>query len=188
VADPDSTSPIGPRLRVFVTDGRGRSMRAPGLSAWLARVAPRTARGEVAVALVSDARMRELNRRFRRKDTPTDVLSFPSETSGPRASSVEPRSPDPGPRTPGLGPRFFGDIVISAMTARRQARETGHSYASELKVLALHGLLHLLGYDHDDPSDRGRMARLERRLRAQGGLRAGLIERAPRASAASTQK
>src|SRR3954454_20577228 len=149
-------------------------MRAPGLSAWLARVAPRTARGEVAVALVSDARMRELNRRFRRKDTPTDVLSFPSETSGPRAS--------------GVGPRFFGDIVISAMTARRQARETGHSYASELKVLALHGLLHLLGYDHDDPSDGGRMARLERRLRAQGGLRAGLIERAPGAPAASTQR
>ena len=75
------------------------------------------------------------------------------------------------------GPRFLGDIVISTMTARRQAIEARHSYAAELKVLALHGLLHLLGYDHDDPADRGRMGRIERRLRAQGGLRSGLIER-----------
>ena len=69
-------------------------------------------------------------------------------------------------------------LVIAAGVARRQAREAGHSYAAELKVLALHGLLHLLGYDHHDPTDGGRMARLERRLRSRGGLRAGLIERA----------
>jgi probable rRNA maturation factor len=161
-------------------------MRAPGLSAWLARVAPRTARGDVAVALVSDARIRELNRRFRGKDTPTDVLSFADEGAQRTTRSV-PRIPN-APRASRLAPRFLGDIVISTMTARRQARDTGHSYASELKVLALHGLLHLLGYDHDHPTDGGRMARLERRLRAQGGLRAGLIERAPAAGPASTEQ
>jgi probable rRNA maturation factor len=132
-----------------VTDGRGRAARAPGLAAWLGRVAPARARGDIAIALVTDARIRALNCQFRKKDAPTDVLSF------------EP-----------------ADIVIATGVARRQAREMGHSFATELKVLALHGLLHLLGYDHHARSDRGRMARLERRLRAKGGLRAGLIERA----------
>ena len=112
------------------------------------RVAPASAHGEVAIALVSDAAIRRLNRQYRHKDYATDVLSF------------EPT-----------------DLVISVDAARRQAREAGHSYAVELKILALHGLLHLLGYDHDSPSDRGRMARVERRLRATGGLREGLIER-----------
>jgi probable rRNA maturation factor len=102
-----------------------------------------------------------LNQTYRRVDRPTDVLSFPARASrlAPRASHV-------------------GDIVIATGVARRQARSAGHSYATELKVLALHGLLHLLGYDHHARSDRGRMARAERRLRAKGGLRAGLIERA----------
>ena len=68
--------------------------------------------------------------------------------------------------------------MIALGRARRQAREAGHSLAVELKILALHGLLHLLGYDHHHPADLGRMARLERRLRARGGLSAGLIERA----------
>ena len=145
-----------------VTDGRGRAVRAPGLGAWLTRIAPARARGEVGIALVSDARIREFNARFRRRDQATDVLSFrgdapPTSRRAPRAS--------------------LGDIVISSQTARRQAKDAGHSYATELKVLALHGLLHLLGYDHHDPADRGRMARLERRLRVRGGLPAGLIER-----------
>jgi probable rRNA maturation factor len=143
--DPGNT----PRLRVTVTDDRGRAVRAPGLAAWLIRVAPARARGDVAIAIVSDARMRVLNRKYRRKDKATDVLSFDT-----------------------------GDIVIAAGVARRQARQAGHTYAVELKILALHGLLHLLGYDHHDPADGGRMARLERRLRAKGGLRTGLIERA----------
>jgi probable rRNA maturation factor len=146
---------------VTITDGRGRRLGAAGLAAWLARVAPAPARGEVAVALVSDARIRALNRRFRRRDAVTDVLSFPAN------------EPSPSPAA-----ELLGDIVIATGVARRQAAEAGHRYADELKLLALHGLLHLLGYDHHARSDRGRMARLERRLRAKGGLRAGLIERA----------
>ena len=153
--DPDSK-----RLSVFVSDGRGRPVRDGGLSRWLAAAAPARARGEVAVALVTDAHIRKLNSQYRKKPVPTDVLSFPA---------------DPGSRIPDPA---LGDIVIATGVARRQAREAGHSYQTELRVLALHGLLHLLGYDHDKKNDAGRMARLEARLRRKGGLRAGVIERA----------
>jgi probable rRNA maturation factor len=150
-------------LRISVTDGRGRPVRAGGLARWLAGVAPARARGEVAVALVTDARIRALNRQYLRKNRATDVLSFPAgETAAPVAQ------------------RFLGDIVVATGVARRQAREAGHPYETELRVLALHGLLHLLGYDHDDPADAGRMARAEARLRRTGGLRLGLIERGRR--------
>lgn len=131
-----------------------------GLGRWLARVAPAGARGELAIALVTDARMRILNRRYRRKDSATDVLSF----AGPQVL----RS---------VGPKVLGDVVIARGVAARQAREAGHSYQTELRVLALHGLLHLLGYDHEDRGDLGHMARVEARLRKKGGLKAGLIGR-----------
>lgn len=104
------------------------------------------------MAIVPDSRVKALNRRYRHKNAPTDVLSFPWGQPG-----------------------FLGDVVIAAGVARRQARAAGHSLQTELRVLALHGLLHLLGYDHE--RDDGRMARLERRLRRKGGLREGLIER-----------
>ncbi len=104
------------------------------------------------IALVPDQRIRALNKQFRRKDRPTDVLSFPAEEPG-----------------------RLGDIVIGLGVARAQAEEAGHSLGAELRVLALHGLLHLLGYDHE--RDAGRMARVEARLRARGGLSSGLIER-----------
>jgi probable rRNA maturation factor len=130
-----------------------RGMRAPELAPWLASIAPSRARGTVTVAIVSDARVRALNRQYRRKDKATDVLSFPSGERGD-----------------------LGDVVIAAGVAARQAHEAGHTLATELRVLALHGLLHLLGYDHE--RDDGRMARLERRLRRRGGLEEGLIERA----------
>ena len=153
-----------------VTDGRGRPVADAGLARWLARVAPARVRGEVAVALVSDRRIRSLNHQFRRKDAVTDVLSFAADSD----------HLFPGSRPADPGPRFFGDIVIASGVARRQAGEAGHAYATELRVLALHGLLHLLGYDHDDSGDRGRMARAEARLRRRGGLREGLIGRTRR--------
>jgi probable rRNA maturation factor len=124
-----------------------------GLGPWLARVAPVKAKGDLSLAIVSDRRMRALNRQFRGKDAVTDVLSFPSGERG-----------------------FMGDIVVAAGAAKRQAKEAGHSVQTELRVLALHGLLHLLGYDHE--TDDGRMARAEVRLRKKAGLKEGLIERA----------
>jgi probable rRNA maturation factor len=153
------------RLRVVVSDASGRPASAPGLAAWLRRIAPRAARGTVAIALVSDGRIRALNRTYRRKNYATDVLSFPA-----RARSGRPASPEPPAPTAHLG-----EIVIARGVAKRQARAAGHSEQTELRVLALHGLLHLLGYDHE--RDHGRMRRVERRLRREGGLREGLIER-----------
>ena len=163
-----------PRLAVAVVDERGRPAPARGLAAWLRRIAPVRARGSVSIALVSDTRIRALNRQYRRKDTPTDVLSFPASArpQAARASagqaSTNPQSLIPNP--------FLGDIVIALGVARRQARDAGHTELAELKVLALHGLLHLLGYDHE--RDNGRMRRVEGRLRRKGGLREGLIARA----------
>jgi probable rRNA maturation factor len=141
-------------VRVSVTDGEGRPLRVPGLSTWLRAVAPARARGAVTIALVGDAAMRRLNRRFAGKDRATDVLSFPSDGAD----------------------GALGDIAIATGMARRQARDGRRTYLEELRVLALHGLLHLLGYDHH--GDGGKMARVESRLRRKGGLRAGLIERA----------
>ena len=141
----------GARLSVdLVSPGQ---IRAPGLRLWLASAAPARARGAVTVALVPDRRIRALNRQYRGKDQATDVLSFPAEEPGQ-----------------------LGDIVIALGVARRQAAAAGHPVGTELRVLALHGLLHLLGYDHEQ--DDGHMARLERRLRRKAGLREGLIERA----------
>jgi probable rRNA maturation factor len=153
-------------LTVIVSDGRGRPVRDGGLARWLGAVAPPRVRGEVAVALVTDAHVRKLNRRYRRKDTPTDVLSFAADRGSPPF-----RDSADG---------FLGDIVIATGVARRQAREARQSYANELRVLALHGLLHLLGYDHDASGEGGRMSRAEARLRRKGGLESGLMERSRR--------
>ena len=159
----------------------GTRLRARGLAAWLAAVAPASARGEVTVALVSDARVRALNKHYRRKDYPTDVLSFPAEglTRNLKRETRNAHRTQPT-RDPhfATNDNYLGDIVIAAGVAARQAREAGHPVATELRLLALHGLLHLLGYDHENAVDRGRMARIEKRLRVQGGLREGLIERA----------
>ena len=170
------------RLRVAVTDGHGRRHAlARSLGSWLEQHAPRMARGTVDIALVTDARMRVLNRTFRGVDTPTDVLSFPAEGSGPRASrrkaqasSLRPLSPRSQPQAPS----HLGDLAIALAVARRQARAEGHDLATELRILALHGVLHLLGYDHE--RDRGTMRTVEDRLRRRAGLPAGLITRAPK--------
>ncbi len=170
MADGDQRS----RFRVVAVDAQGRRLRAPALTQWLARVAPARARGTATIALVSDARVRALNRQYRRKDYATDVLSFPVGGK-PGISSVSPVS--------SVLKGFLGDIVIARGVARRQARGARHSEMTELRVLALHGLLHLLGYDHE--ADDGRMRRVEQRLRRKGGLAEGLIERtaaAPRRS------
>jgi probable rRNA maturation factor len=106
--------------------------------------------GEVDVLITANAQVQELNRRFRHKDKPTDVLSFP------RAEG--------------------GDIAISVEIARENACRYGHRAIDELKILVLHGMLHLAGYDHEQ--DNGRMAAREARLRAELKLPATLIERA----------
>jgi probable rRNA maturation factor len=144
------------RLHVSVATPDKAEQSTRGLGPWLAKAAPAAAKGDVSIAVVSDRRMRALNRQFRGKDTATDVLSFPATHM-------------PGVTT------FLGDIVIASGVAARQAKEAGHTVSTELKVLALHGLLHLLGHDHD--TDSGKMARLEARLRKKAGLREGLIER-----------
>ena|SRR5436305_12270852 len=162
------------RLRVVVTDEQGRAA-APGLAAWLRRVAPARARGVVNIALVSDARVRALNKRYRRRDYATDVLSFPASPPPANPASANPSRANPESRIPNPEP-LLGDVVIAREVARRQARAADHDEGTELRVLALHGLLHLLGYDHE--RDDGRMLRAERRLRRKGGLRESLIERA----------
>jgi probable rRNA maturation factor len=177
-----------PALRVLVGDERGRPGAAPGLARWVARVAPSRARGSVGIAMVSDARIRQLNQRFRGIDRVTDVLSFPTESyTSPRRTLRTQRSrkskpiqeePDFSSVSPvsSVVENFLGDIVIARGVARRQARAARHSERTEIRVLALHGLLHLLGYDHE--RDDGLMRRVEGRLRRKGGLPGGLIERA----------
>ncbi len=118
----------------------GQARRAVGLQ------------GDVNVLVTGDPELRRLNRQFRRKDKPTDVLSFPA-----------------------IDPTFAGDIAISAATASRNARRLGHSTAEELKILLLHGLLHLAGYDHE--KDQGEMGREEQRLRRKLALPLSLTER-----------
>ncbi|MBZ5722629.1 MAG: rRNA maturation RNase YbeY [Acidobacteriia bacterium] len=112
-------------------------------------------RGAVNVMVTSSRELRTLNRRFRGRDQPTDVLSFP----------------------PGFGPdkEFSGDVAISAEIAAQNARRLGHTVSQEIKILVLHGVLHLAGYDHHQ--DQGKMARKEQRLRKALRLPVALIER-----------
>jgi probable rRNA maturation factor len=105
------------------------------------------ATGEVSVVLAGDGLLRRLNRDYRGRDRTTDVLSFPG----------------PG------GEEGLGDVVISVPTASRNARRQGHGVHRELDILALHGFLHLLGYDHE--TDDGTMDRVEARLRRDLGAR-----------------
>jgi probable rRNA maturation factor len=116
----------------------------------------------VTICFVSDPAIARLNLEFRAKPGPTDVLSFPARRT--RARRAQPRRRDGKIRPDD----YVGDIVISPETARRYARQRARGLASELRVLILHGMIHLAGYDHE--SDKGEMARLERRLRRRLGL------------------
>lgn len=112
--------------------------------------------GEVDILLSTDAELKRLNRAFRGKNKPTDVLSFPAPAE--------------------IAARHAGDLAISVETAARQAETFGHALADELRILILHGLLHLNGMDHE--TDQGEMAIREAELRRQLRLPATLIERA----------
>jgi probable rRNA maturation factor len=118
----------------------------------------------VTICLVSDAEIARMNETFRREKGPTDVLSFPPVT---RRRPRRPAS-EGGPYKRMKEGKYLGDIAISPATARRYARKNGRTLPSELRVLILHGVLHLLGYDHE--TARGEMGRVERRLRKRFGL------------------
>jgi probable rRNA maturation factor len=106
--------------------------------------------GAVTVQLISDIAMARLNQTFRHKRGPTDVLSFPANGARPKRSAP-----------------YLGDIAISPQTARRNARRFSRTLPAEMRVLILHGMLHLAGFDHE--TDHGEMDRLERRLRRRLG-------------------
>lgn len=131
-------------------------LREAALERFIARVRRSASlRGTVNVLVTSSRELRGLNRRFRGQDKPTDVLSFPP--------------------MPGLVDGLAGDIAISAEIAARNARMLGHAPAQEIKVLVLHGMLHLAGYDHEH--DEGEMAKKENALRKALRLPCALIER-----------
>jgi probable rRNA maturation factor len=172
--DPAPKATKARRAAVPTAPAKQKDLRLPSartLSRFLseAQAAVRL-KGQVTVLLTTDAAIRKLNRQFRGKNKATDVLSFPSE--GPISGS-----PDEG---------IAGDIAISVTTALGQAADHGHSLSTEIKVLMLHGLLHLAGFDHE--ADSGQMARRERLLRAKLGLPQGLIERVETPKTPSAKK
>jgi probable rRNA maturation factor len=125
--------------------------------------------GEVSILLTTNAAMQELNRVFRRKNKPTDVLSFPSTPLGIPGESA-----------------LAGDLAVSLDIAAAQASELGHPLATEVRILLLHGLLHLAGFDHEH--DSGQMARRERALRRKFDLPVGLIQRTTQKPEAAPRK
>jgi len=150
--------------------GRDGSVAARRLRPWLAAVVAELApmAGSLGVRFISDQEMRRLNRTWRHKDQPTDVLSFPGELHGVPAEPIVPAAYSAhagSAASPFLEEHHLGDIAISMPTARRQARRQDHGIERELRTLLLHGLLHCLGYDHE--TDGGAMRRLESRLRAR---------------------
>jgi probable rRNA maturation factor len=175
--DPDLQS--GPPLKADAARrdaGRGTSQNnllvpsSRALKGFLVRAqAAVRLRGEVSVLLTTDGTMRRLNRRFRGKDKTTDVLSFPAL----EPSQVSKSRPGPPAKSQ---EKIAGDLAISVETAQRQSVTRGHSLETEIRILILHGLLHLNGLDHEN--DGGEMARREQALRARLGLGQGLIERA----------
>jgi probable rRNA maturation factor len=141
------------RVRFQVAPRFLREVRTRALAAFVRKaLAQEDAKGAVAVEIVvtDDRTVRDLNRRFLGHDQPTDVLAFPSEV--------------PGFVVAGGLPNELGQIVVSLPTARRQARLAGHMLEDELRHLILHGLLHLIGYDHERRKDAVRMRAREEQL------------------------
>jgi probable rRNA maturation factor len=123
----------------------------------------------VSVCFVGDAEMARWNAAYRGKRRSTDVLSFPANGNGARANRSKRRSAVSSPWAANGDSKYLGDIAISPVVARRNARRDGRPLSAELRILILHGVLHLLGYDHE--TDHGEMELYEQRLRASLGLR-----------------
>jgi probable rRNA maturation factor len=140
----------------------------PPLESFLRRVKSELGCGAagVTVCLVSNAEIARMNVKFRKKKGPTDVLSFPAEKKW-RVASGEWREKSTSKRRREVDD-YLGDIAIAPSTARRYAKKNGRTLASELRVLILHGVLHLLGYDHE--TDQGEMDKVEAKLRKRFGL------------------
>jgi len=152
-------SPSEPEISFFRLP---RDIDRQAISQFGATLRARVARGrEFACLVTTDSELQRLNRTFRHKDYPTDVLSFPAPSAGLPEGS--------------LSKGYLGDLAISWQRARQQARQFGHPVETEIQVLMLHGVLHLSGLDHE--TDGGRMSRAEKRWRRALGLPAGLIER-----------
>jgi len=158
-----------------------RVARRP-LEAFLRRVENEMNLGDsdVTVCLVSDTEIARMNEAFRKKKGPTDVLSFPAGkalgASARRRKRTYTEGAEDTESTEKAGVKqeariagtYLGDIAIAPATARRYAKKNGRSLNNELRVLILHGVLHLLGYDHE--TDRGEMNRFERKMRQRFGL------------------
>jgi len=126
------------------------------------------AQAEVSIAFVSDAEMAKWNQTFRHKKGPTDVLSFPAISK--RRAERHAKRKDADVKSPVSTGGFLGDIAIAPETARRYAKENGRTLDNEIRMLMLHGVLHLMGYDHDGKSDYGQMNQIEQKLRRRLGL------------------
>jgi probable rRNA maturation factor len=120
---------------------------------------------EVSIAFVSDAEIARWNESYRHKKGPTDVLSFPAVVH--RAGHNRARQRMRG-KSAGIAEKFLGDVAIAPETARRYAKKNGRTLQSEIRILMLHGVLHLVGYDHE--SDTGQMNRIEQKLRRRLGI------------------
>src|SRR5271154_6997709 len=121
----------------------------------LAQKRLRVPEGAVTVALVSDNEIARWNRAFRGKNRPTDVLSFPADDNSPETQKTTGRR-SRSPRRAAQSPEsYLGDIAIAPAVARRNARSLGRTFAMEMRILILHGILHLMGYDHE--ADEGQM-------------------------------
>ena len=121
----------------------------------------RIQKAEITICLVSDAEIARMNQDFRKKKGPTDVLSFRVQKRSRPRVALRKRAA----KTSNRDSTFLGDIAISPAAARRNAARYGHNLTHEMRVLILHGVLHLLGYDHE--ADQGQMERMEARLRAK---------------------